>query len=202
MFLPVSWSAKGKLLALGLASGDIEAFSPAAPSAVKAVVPKVQGLSEGTIISTSWLSNTEFYSVYTPPGPPSPDAEHTHYVTQFDPKTNLFAEVKVNPPALPFPGLRAPNQFVVLFRSWDTARILAFVGDSASSDIGALAAIGENYVADSLLDCALVSTRKTRLLSRLRLISEEDSSPELVLMLLLALCGVEVRSHLNCIIVS
>ena len=143
MFLPVSWSAKGKLLALGLASGDIEAFSPAAPSAVKAVVPKVQGLSEGTIISTSWLSNTEFYSVYTPPGPPSPDAEHTHYVTQFDPKTNLFAEVKVNPPALPFPGLRAPNQFVVLFRSWDTARILAFVGDSASSDIGALAAIGE-----------------------------------------------------------
>ena len=140
---PVSWSAKGKLLALGLASGDIEAFSPTAPSAVKTVVPKVQGLNEGTIISTTWMSNTEFYSVYTPPGPPSPDAEHTHYITLFDPKTHLFVEVKVSPPALPFPGLRAPNQFIVLFRSWDTARILAFVGDSASSDIGVLAAIGE-----------------------------------------------------------
>lgn len=141
--LLVSWSAKGKLLALGLASGDIEAFSPAAPSAVKAVFPKVQGLSEGTIISTTWMSNTEFYSVYTPPGPPSPDAEHTHYVTQLDPKASLFVEVKVNPPALPFPGLRASNQFIVLFRSWERARILAFVGDSASSDIGVLAAIGE-----------------------------------------------------------
>lgn len=131
------------MLALGLASGDIEAFSPAAPSAVKTAVPKVQGLSEGSILSTTWMSNTEFYSVYTPPGPSSPDAEHTHYITQYDPKTNLYVEVKVIPPALPFPGLRASNQFVVLFRSWETARILAFVGDSASSDIGVLAAIGE-----------------------------------------------------------
>ncbi|KZT70881.1 hypothetical protein DAEQUDRAFT_171504 [Daedalea quercina L-15889] len=138
----MSWSAKGKLIALGLASGDIEAFSPTAPSAAKTVVPKVQALNEGTIISTTWLSNTEYYNVYTPPGPPSPDAEHTHFVALFDPKTNVSVEVKVNPPALPFPGLRAPNQFIVLFRSWDSARILLFVGDSASSDIGVLGAIG------------------------------------------------------------
>ncbi|KAH9931960.1 uncharacterized protein B0H18DRAFT_988905 [Fomitopsis serialis] len=139
----MSWSAKGKLIALGLASGEIEAFSPTAPAVVKTVVPKVQALNEGTIISTTWLSNIEHYCVYTPPGPPSPDAEHTHFVTLFNPKTNALVEVKVNPPALPFPGLRAPGQFIVLFRSWHTARILAFVGDSASSDIGVLAALGE-----------------------------------------------------------
>jgi hypothetical protein len=58
------------------------------------------------------------------------------------------------------------------------------VGDS-------LAAIGESYVKDSV-DLALVLNRKMRLLSRLRLIDENGSNPELVLMLLLALCGVEV----------
>ncbi|KAJ5806401.1 fungal-specific transcription factor domain-containing protein [Penicillium pulvis] len=58
------------------------------------------------------------------------------------------------------------------------------VGDS-------LAAIGESYVKDSM-DLALVLNRKMRLLRRLRLINEDGSNPELVMMLLLALCGVEL----------
>lgn len=58
------------------------------------------------------------------------------------------------------------------------------VGDS-------LAAIGENYVKDTV-DAAVASNRKMRLVSRLRLINEDGSSPELVLLLLLALSGVEV----------
>ncbi|CAI7598889.1 unnamed protein product [Penicillium glandicola] len=55
----------------------------------------------------------------------------------------------------------------------------------------ALAAIGENYVKDAV-EYALVSNRKMRLLSRLRLTNKDGNSPELVLMLLLALCGVEL----------
>jgi hypothetical protein len=75
---------------------------------------------------------------------------------------------------------------------------IALLKQSPTAVGDALAAIGENYVADSL-DSAIVSNRKTRLLSRLRLINEEESSPELVLMLLLALCGVEVSYYLQII---
>lgn len=64
------------------------------------------------------------------------------------------------------------------------------VGDS-------LCAIGENYIKEMAGDgpgSNIVSHRKTRLLSRLRLLNEDGSSPELVLLLLLALCGAELTN--------
>lgn len=57
----------------------------------------------------------------------------------------------------------------------------------------ALSAIGEIYLKDTVSSSAIqVSCRKTRLLSRLRAVNEDGSSLELVLALLLGLCGVEV----------
>ncbi|CAK7268263.1 hypothetical protein SEPCBS119000_002971 [Sporothrix epigloea] len=64
------------------------------------------------------------------------------------------------------------------------------VGDS-------LCAIGENYIKEMAGDgpgSNIVSHRKTRLLNRLRLLNEDGSSPELVLLLLLALCGAELTN--------
>lgn len=54
-----------------------------------------------------------------------------------------------------------------------------------------LCAIGENYIKETA-DASLVSSRKLRLLNRLRLVNEDGRNPELVLLLLLALCGAEV----------
>ncbi|KAL2783202.1 fungal-specific transcription factor domain-containing protein [Aspergillus keveii] len=90
--------------------------------------------------------------------------------------------------------MRHPSEMIIrndFFISEMNGAAIALLQQSPTAVGDALAAIGENYVADSL-DSALVSNRKTRLLSRLRLINEEESSLELVLMLLLALCGVEL----------
>ncbi|KAL3461771.1 fungal-specific transcription factor domain-containing protein [Aspergillus heterothallicus] len=90
--------------------------------------------------------------------------------------------------------MRHPSEMIInndFFISEMNGAAIALLQQSPTAVGDALAAIGENYVSDSL-DSALVSNRKTRLLSRLRLINEEESSPELVLMLLLALCGVEL----------
>ncbi|KAJ0415575.1 fungal-specific transcription factor domain-containing protein [Aspergillus carlsbadensis] len=90
--------------------------------------------------------------------------------------------------------MRHPSEMIIrndFFISEMNGAAIALLQQSPTAVGDALAAIGENYIADSL-DSALVSNRKTRLLSRLRLINEEESSPELVLMLLLALCGVEL----------
>ncbi|KAL2839741.1 fungal-specific transcription factor domain-containing protein [Aspergillus pseudoustus] len=90
--------------------------------------------------------------------------------------------------------MRHPSEMIIsndFFISEMNGAAIALLQQSPTAVGDALAAIGENYVADSP-DSALVSNRKTRLLSRLRLINEEESSPELVLMLLLALCGVEL----------
>ncbi|KAL4951937.1 fungal-specific transcription factor domain-containing protein [Aspergillus filifer] len=91
--------------------------------------------------------------------------------------------------------MRHPSDMIInndVFVEEMNSAAIALLQQSPTAVGDALAAIGENYVADSLMNYALVSTRKTRLLTRLRLINEEDSSPELVLMLLLALCGVEL----------
>ncbi|VUC26929.1 unnamed protein product [Clonostachys rosea] len=56
-----------------------------------------------------------------------------------------------------------------------------------------LCAIGENYIKETT-DASLVSSRKLRLLNRLRLVNEDGRNPELVLLLLLALCGAELTS--------
>ncbi|CEL11474.1 hypothetical protein ASPCAL14576 [Aspergillus calidoustus] len=90
--------------------------------------------------------------------------------------------------------MRHPSEMIIrndFFISEMNGAAIALLQQSPTAVGDALAAIGENYVEDSS-DSAMVSNRKTRLLSRLRLINEEESSLEFVLMLLLALCGVEL----------
>jgi hypothetical protein len=90
--------------------------------------------------------------------------------------------------------LRHPSEMIMnndVFVQEMNGAVISLLQQSPTAVGDSLAAIGESYVKDSV-DLALVLNRKMRLLSRLRLIDENGSNPELVLMLLLALCGVEV----------
>ncbi|KAI0648862.1 hypothetical protein C8Q79DRAFT_1064942 [Trametes meyenii] len=147
----LSWSPKGKQIVIGLESGDLVTFSPRDTSAVKSVIPRPQGLDGQSVISVVWLSNPEFHAIYVPAGQISPESEQTHYILSLDSKTNTAGDVKLTSPYLPFPGLRPPGSFVVTLRNWEPTRLLLFVGDSTSSDIGLLGSLADSRA--SQLDC-------------------------------------------------
>ncbi|KAJ5904053.1 fungal-specific transcription factor domain-containing protein [Penicillium tannophilum] len=90
--------------------------------------------------------------------------------------------------------MRHPSEMIMdneFFVREMNGAVISLLQQSPTAVGDSLAAIGESYVKDSM-DLALVLNRKIRLLRRLRLINEDGSNPELVLMLLLALCGVEL----------
>lgn len=90
--------------------------------------------------------------------------------------------------------MRHPSEMIMdneFFAQEMNGAVISLLQQSPTAVGDSLAAIGESYVKESL-GLALVMNRKMRLLRRLRLINEDESNPELVLMLLLALCGVEV----------
>lgn len=131
----MSWSPKGKQLAIGLQSGDIVTYSPTDTSKAKTVVPRPSSSSQ-SIISLSWLSNTDFYCIYVHQGPVSAESEQSHVLLSLDSKANTVTEIKLSTPYLPIPGLRPPGCFTVVLRQWDPSKFLLFMGDGTSSDIG------------------------------------------------------------------
>lgn len=116
-------------------------FSPTDTSAVKSILPHPPSAEGQTAISTTWLSNTEYHSIYAPVGPLNPDVEQTHFILSIDPKANATGDVKLTSPYLPYPGLRPPGAFVVILRNWEPSRLLLFVGDSTSSDVGLIGSL-------------------------------------------------------------
>ncbi|KAH9848407.1 hypothetical protein C2E23DRAFT_889067 [Lenzites betulinus] len=139
----VSWSPKGKQIAIGLENGDVVTFSPTDTSAPKTVVPRPQGLDGQSVISTVWLSNTEFHAIYVPGGRADSEAEQSHYILSLDSRANTAGHVKLTCPYLPFPGLRPPGAFIVTLRGWEPSRLLLFIGDSTSSDIGLIGSLAQ-----------------------------------------------------------
>lgn len=88
--------------------------------------------------------------------------------------------------------MRHPSEMIMdneFFVQEMNGAVISLLQQSPTAVVNSLAVIGESYVKDSM-GFALVLNRKMRLLRRLRLINEDGSNPELVLMLLLALCGV------------
>ncbi|KIJ66805.1 hypothetical protein HYDPIDRAFT_186428 [Hydnomerulius pinastri MD-312] len=137
----LSWSPKGKQLALGLQSGDIVTYSPTATATPKFSIPHPPSASNMSVISIQWLSTSSFHAIYAPPGQLVPDVEQLHFHVSLDAKSNSAQDVKFNSPYLPFPGLRPPGAFVVCLRGWDPSKVLLFIGDSTSSDIGAISSV-------------------------------------------------------------
>lgn len=140
----VSWSPKGKQLALGMRSGNIVTYAPTSTSTPKSSIPSPPSASNASVISTTWLSASSFHAIYAQP-PLNPDVEQIHFHVSLDAKTNSAQDLKFSSPYFPSPGLRPPGAFIVCLRGWDPAKTLLFVGDSTSSDIGALGSVGDNW---------------------------------------------------------
>ncbi|KAI9001521.1 hypothetical protein BD414DRAFT_432167 [Trametes punicea] len=158
--LSVSWSPKGKQIALGLESGEVVTFSPTETSSAKSIVPRPPAADGQSVISAVWLSNSEFHTIYVPAGHLSPDVEQSHYILSLDSKANMAGDVKLTTPYLPFPGLRPPGSFIVVLRNWEPSRLLLFIGDSTSSDIGLIGSLSESGVSqlDSWYNLTLEET--------------------------------------------
>ncbi|OSC99961.1 hypothetical protein PYCCODRAFT_746796 [Trametes coccinea BRFM310] len=155
-----SWSPKGKQIALGLASGELVTFAPGDTASIKSVVPRPSVADNQSVISALWLSNPEFHAIYTPLGQFAPDVEQSHYILSLDSKANTAGDVKLSTPYLPFPGLRPPGSFIVVLRGWEPSRLLLFIGDSTSSDIGLVGSLSDSGAAqiDSWYNLTLEET--------------------------------------------
>ncbi|EIN05033.1 hypothetical protein PUNSTDRAFT_138214 [Punctularia strigosozonata HHB-11173 SS5] len=137
----LTWSPKGKQIAIGLQSGSIVTFAPTAPSAPKSTIPAPPSAAGKGVISASWLSNPMLHTIYAPSGSPlTSDSEQTHYIVALDAKSSTAADVKLETPYFPL-GPRPPGAFVLVLRNWEPAKFLLIVGDSTSSDIGSIACL-------------------------------------------------------------
>ncbi|KAG2153961.1 hypothetical protein DEU56DRAFT_430221 [Suillus clintonianus] len=140
----ISWSPKGKQLALGMRNGSIVTYAPTSTSTPKSSIPSPPSASNACVISTTWLSASSFHAIYAQL-PLNPEIEQTHFHVSLDAKTNSAQDLKFSSPYFPSPGLRPPGAFIVCLRGWDPAKILLFVGDSTSSDIGVVGCVGESW---------------------------------------------------------
>ena len=125
-------------------SGTIVTYAPTSTSTPKSSIPSPPSASNASVISTTWLSASSFYAIYAQP-PLNPDVEQTHFHVSLDAKTNSAQDLKFSSPFFPAPGLRPPGAFIICLRGWDPAKTLLFVGDSTSSDIGALGCVEDNW---------------------------------------------------------
>ena len=132
----VSWSAKGKQLAIALQSGDIITFSPTDTQQAKSFVTRPSSMQGQSIIHTTWLSNPAFYAIFSPVGPLDPQADQKHIVIVHDAKrSDASADIAI--PINFFPsGVRPPGAFTIVLKAWDPAKILLLIGDSTTADIG------------------------------------------------------------------
>ena len=96
-----------------------------------------------SVISVHWLSTSSFHTIYAPPGQLTPDVEQIHFHASLDSKSNSAQDIRFNNPYLPFPGLRPPGAFLVCLRGWDPSKMLLFIGDSTSSDIGLIGTVAD-----------------------------------------------------------
>ncbi|KAI0701221.1 hypothetical protein BC835DRAFT_1411616 [Cytidiella melzeri] len=154
----ISWSPKGKQLAIGLQSGDIVTYSPSDTSRPKTLVPRPSSATGYSVIGLSWLSNTDFYGIYAPAGSLTAESDQLHVLQSLDTKANTITEVKLYAPYLPFPGLRPPGSFTVVLKQWEPAKFLLFVGDGTSSDIGLLGCVADAEGQESWTNFSLEET--------------------------------------------
>ncbi|EJD06661.1 uncharacterized protein FOMMEDRAFT_17163 [Fomitiporia mediterranea MF3/22] len=154
----VVWSAKGKQLAIGLRNGDIMTYSPSDTKTPKLHVPKPPCVGERSIITVLWLTNQAFYGIYTPPGDFSPEVSQKHVLTLFDPKANSATQIALEKPYYPSPALRPPGSFTVAMRNWNPTKILVFVADTTSSDIGLIGSVSEDNTMETWCNLTLEET--------------------------------------------
>ncbi|KAH8991372.1 hypothetical protein EDB86DRAFT_2936304 [Lactarius hatsudake] len=132
----ISWSPKGKQLAIALQSGDIITFSPSETQQAKTFVARPSSMQGQSIVHMTWLSNPAFYTVFSPVGPLDPQADQKHMVIVHDTKRS-DASADITLPISFFPsGIRPPGAFTITLKGWDPTKIFLIIGDSTTADIG------------------------------------------------------------------
>ncbi|KAH9038586.1 hypothetical protein EDB84DRAFT_1437153, partial [Lactarius hengduanensis] len=108
----ISWSPKGKQLAIALQSGDIITFSPSETQQAKTFVARPSSMQGQTI------------------------ADQKHMVIVHDTKRS-DASANITLPISFFPsGVRPPGAFTITLKGWDPTKIFLIIGDSTTADIG------------------------------------------------------------------
>ncbi|KAI9454582.1 hypothetical protein BJY52DRAFT_1284294 [Lactarius psammicola] len=119
----ISWSPKGKQLAVALQSGDIITFSPNETQQAKSFVVRPSSMQGQSIVHTTWLSNPAFYAIFSPVGPLDPQADQKHMVIVHDTKRS-DASADITLPINFFPsGVRPPGAFTIALKGWDPAKV-------------------------------------------------------------------------------
>ncbi|KAH9974839.1 hypothetical protein BJV74DRAFT_888917 [Russula compacta] len=132
----ISWSPKGKQLAIALQSGDIVTFSPSETQQAKSFVTRPPAMQGQSIIHATWLSNPAFYTIFAPAGSLDPQVDQKHMAIVHDAKRPATSADVVLPINFFPSGVRPPGAFTIVLRGWDPAKILLLVGDSTTADIG------------------------------------------------------------------
>ncbi|GJJ08548.1 hypothetical protein Clacol_002766 [Clathrus columnatus] len=146
--ISISWSPKGKQIAIGLQSGAILLFDPHDPNVPKRYIPKSPSVSDSSssLLSISWLATNMFYLVFSSPESCFPsfdrastrDVLKTHVILVYEPKGRTALEIEVSEPSPPFGALFPPGPLCCIIKDWPPTKFLLICGDGPSSDIGVI----------------------------------------------------------------
>lgn len=146
----VSWSPKGKHLAIGLRSGDIVTFALTNKSSPNKHIPPTANAS---LVSLSWL--TPGHTFRTTYAPPSGGGDSSHHIISLDPKASTATYFSPTHP-YPLPDRTNQHAFTVVLSKWDEKsppaeepKSLVLVGDAASVDLEVLGGIGNKWYQQS-----------------------------------------------------
>ncbi|KAL0063673.1 hypothetical protein AAF712_009365 [Marasmius tenuissimus] len=149
----VSWSTKGKQLAIGLALGDIMTFSLANKTTHQRHIPPT---ADGILVSLNWLApGHTFRTSYSPPTPGSDDP--VHHILHQDAKTSPVQYTKLDH-SFQAPDRTKQSAYVVVLPKWDEdhtnsnpdeSKLLVVVGDVSCTDLEILGNQGTQWYQQS-----------------------------------------------------
>ncbi|KAG8830152.1 hypothetical protein FRC17_005344 [Serendipita sp. 399] len=146
--LAISWSTRGKQIAIATSSGDILQYSPTDPASAKTTIPRAQGPDiAGTVpLLLQWLSNYTFHVVYAQPKPDESLDEYQpdqhNYIIHYEKQTNHATDTQLPLPWEPYGFAREPGHQTVALKSWGDFKHLCFINDTHATNVGIFACIG------------------------------------------------------------
>ncbi|KIX06106.1 uncharacterized protein Z518_04080 [Rhinocladiella mackenziei CBS 650.93] len=133
----LSWSNKGKQLAVGMADGTVIQMKPEGD--VVAHIPKSTSIPPSMHVSgISWLENDSFFIIYTPNDTSHGIQPSEYYIINREPKANNYTFQRL-PEVLPPFGVERlpPSHFIVRLRNFQPHILdLLVVAATAATDIG------------------------------------------------------------------